>query len=446
MSLIADLHLHSPYSRAVSKFMTIPEMSWQAQRRGIQLLATGDWTHPQWQAELTAELEEWSQGIFLRRQNPDGAKFLLSTEISCIYSQGGKVRRIHVLVMVPSFAAVAAITAELISRRCNLRADGRPIIGLSCIQLCDVVFAAAPEALVIPAHVWTPWFGVLGSHGGFDSLDEAFGEFADQIFAIETGLSSDPLMNWKVPELDRRAIVSFGDAHSPAKMGREATVFEFKPGLSPQDKFTYTDMYEALGERFRRQNSGSLMLASTIEFYPEEGKYHWDGHRACGVSQPPSVTRKKGLVCPVCGRPLTIGVESRVETLGDPTRLSLTAAKTSDEQHLVLAKHPTDPTRPGYINLVPLQEIIAAVYDKGFATKTVAKVYNEMLEKLGDEFSILMTINIEKIATVAGEQVATGILQVRQGQLDIEPGFDGEFGKVHLPSSSNANTAQPSLF
>ncbi len=424
--------------------MTISEMSRQAQRRGIHLLATGDWTHPVWSQQLQSDLTEWSPGIFASKANPEGAKFLLSTEISCIYSQASKLRRIHLLVMVPSFTAVAKITQALLKRGANLHADGRPIIGLSCIALSELVFEAEPQALIIPAHAWTPWFGILGSNGGFDSLAEAFGQFADKIYAVETGLSSDPLMNWRIPELDSRAIVSFGDAHSPPKMGREATVFEFKNPKA--EKYTYEDIYQAIAERSLAKNKGNLKLDYTIEFYPEEGKYHWDGHRACQVVHPPSQTRKVGDICPVCGKKLTIGVENRVETLAEPQRLGELSVKKSLASEVVISSSSLDPTRPPFVNLVPLQEIIADVLGKGFDTKGVTEKYNELLEKVGDEFSILLKIPEVEIQSVAGVAIAQGVMQMRRGALEIDPGFDGVYGKVHLKKESTDQEEQPGLF
>jgi uncharacterized protein (TIGR00375 family) len=455
MNLFTDLHLHSKYSRAVSKNMLIPEMSLQAKQKGIHLLATGDWTHPQWIAHLHEELEEWTPGIYQSKKNPNGAKFLLSTEISCIYSQGGKLRRVHILVFVSSLSTASKVNAALTSRGCNLRADGRPIIGLSCIQLCEVVFAADENALIIPAHAWTPWFGVYGSKGGFDSLSEAFGEYADRIWAIETGLSSDPAMNWRIKELTHRAIVSFGDAHSPAKIGREATVFEFldakaAEGKQVQDnlpKFSYVDIYEAIGEAYRGTNIGKLKLQYTVEFYPEEGKYHWDGHRACSIIQPPSVTKQNGSTCPVCGRELTIGVEYRVEELADvPSKIS---AKVTALSAVGVAFHSqeSDPQRPQFVSLVPLLEVIADTYGKKVAAKAVQQEYQRLVTEVGSEFFILLEATQSQLLAKIEPKLVSAILNMRQGKVKIEPGYDGVFGVVKIAQDEEKNLGEElSLF
>src|SRR3990167_820221 len=259
MNIVADLQLHSKYSRAVSKDIVIPVMAAWGRRKGIDLLATGDWTHSLWMVELQANLEEVIEGIFRSKADPDGSRFLLSTEISSIYTQGGRVRRVHTLVFAPSFAVARKINEELLKRGCNLSSDGRPIVGLSCKQLAEIVLAVDEKCLVIPAHCWTPWFSLYGSKGGFDSIEECFGGFSNRIFAVETGLSSDPGMNWRIKELERRAIVSFSDAHSPMKLGREATVFE------GDDNFTYNDIYGAISERYLGKNDGRLKIDYTVE-------------------------------------------------------------------------------------------------------------------------------------------------------------------------------------
>jgi|SRR5579859_8041687 len=441
--VVADLHLHSKYSRAVSQNMEIPEMSRQAARKGIQLLATADWTHPLWIYHLQNELEEWSEGIYQSHRLPSGAKFVLSTELSCIFSQGGRVRRVHVLVMVPSIAVALAVNKELTRRHANLHADGRPMLGMSCMEICEVALTADPRSLVIPAHAWTPWFGVYGSKGGFDSLAEAFGPFAKNIFAIETGLSSDPAMNWQVGELDTRAIVSFSDAHSPAKMGRELTVFT---NISAQ--YTYADLYAAIAERTLQQNSGSLKLSHTIEFYPEEGKYHWDGHRACNVAQSPADTRHNGVTCPVCGKPLTVGVEYRVQELTTTNVTPESIVQKPNQHQVIFYHHPSDTTRASFVKLVPLQEIIADVEGKGTNSLTVQRQYDELLDKVGTELHILMEATELQLQSVTSSEIAAAILQVRRGQLKIEPGYDGVYGKVkiHGKKTAEVEDGQVTLF
>jgi len=260
MEVIADLHIHSKYSRAVSQQMVIPEIASWAAKKGIKLVGTGDWTHPLWLRELKENLIDNGEGVY--KSKTEDVYFLLSTEISSIYTQDGKPHRIHNLVLAPSFSVVEEINNRLRGRGVNLFSDGRPITGLSSIELCGIVFSVSKDCLVIPAHIWTPWYSLYGSNSGFDSLKECFGEFADQIYAIETGLSSDPAMNWRIEELDNRSIVSFSDAHSPQKLGREATVFE----MEEKKTLEYEDIRRAIKEQ---------KISYTIEFYPEEGKYHY---------------------------------------------------------------------------------------------------------------------------------------------------------------------------
>jgi len=318
MQVIADLQLHSKYARAVSQEMVIPKIWEWAKRKGIGLVATGDWTHPLWMREIKSSLEEIGNGLLkLKSQNSnlktdgDGPLFLLATEVSSIYSQGGKLRRIHTLIWAPTIVTADKINKELINRGANLIADGRPVIGLSSIQVAEMVFSIDPTCLIIPAHAWTPWFSLYGSESGFDSIDECFGQFSKYIYAIETGLSSDPAMNWRIKELDSRSIVSFSDAHSGPKLGRETTVFDL-------EELSYEAIRQAIMEptlNIEDKNLSPNQIAFTIEFYPEEGKYHYTGHRNCGVKQMPSETRKNGTICPVCGRKLTVGVMHRVDEL-----------------------------------------------------------------------------------------------------------------------------------
>ena len=312
MEYVADLHLHSKYSRAVSKDMVLPTMAFWARKKGINILSTGDWTHPLWFREIKQQLEEKGQGLFKLKEEDSKLEkevlFLLSVEIASIYSQGGRVHRIHNLVFSPSFETSEKINRELVKRGANLTSDGRPMLGLSSIQLLEVVKSIDSNALLIPCHAWTPWFSLYGSNSGFDSIEEAFGEHASDIVAIETGLSSDPYMNWQIKELENRTILSFSDAHSPMKMGREATVFVPKDSDS---KITYNDIVAAI----KKEKDAKFKIGYTIEFYPEEGKYHYNGHRNCQVVQTPKETKEKGTICPSCKRPLTVGVMHRVEEL-----------------------------------------------------------------------------------------------------------------------------------
>lgn len=454
--LVADLHLHSPYSRAVSPQMTLAGLRQLARWKGINLVAAADWTHPIWFAKLQQELQEVAEGIFelkpaYRRHehdsliitNAEEPLFLLATEISCIFSQDGKLRRVHLLLWVPSFSSAEKIISALQQRGAKLGSDGRPVIGMSCHDLTALALTADQKALVIPAHAWTPWFGVLGSKGGFESLEAAFGDLTPHIYALETGLSSDPAMNWQVSDLDHVSIVSFGDAHSLPKVGREVTVFS-----KQKPDYTYHDLWQALSAPKTGKNEGTVTLRYTIEFYPEEGKYHWDGHRACGVVQPPSITREKGSLCPVCAKPLTVGVEYRVDELADTSRLQSGTLEMQSQESGVIVKHNSlQPHRPAYINLVPLVEIIAEVLNKKVGTQAVNKQYQQLLAQLGSEFHILLNESVDRIAQASTRGIAEAVEQVRQGKLRIKPGFDGVYGQVTLDMKSQPTALeQASLF
>ncbi len=422
MQIIADLQLHSRFSRAVSPQMTIPNIALWAKRKGIGLVATGDWTHPLWFREIQANLEEVGNGL-LKTHDSEGPLFLLATEVSSIYSQGGKVRRVHTLIWVPSFASAEKINKEMTKRGCNLLSDGRPIIGLSSIHVTELVLSIEPKALIIPAHAWTPWFSVYGSLGGFDSLDEAFGPFAKNIYAVETGLSSNPAMNWRIKELDNRSIVSFSDAHSGPKLGREATVFDV-PEVS------YESIYQAISQK------GSPKIAYTLEFYPEEGKYHYTGHRTCNIRWSPEETKQKGTTCPVCGRPLTQGVMQRVDQLASRSEAEL---ELSNNPIIQLSNVKTKmisskkfPNRPPFVMLVPLQEILSEAIGSPVASPKVQTPYHHLTEELGGEFSVLLNASLSDITKVSGERVAQGIDKVRRGDIVIEPGYDGVFGIVKI--------------
>jgi len=422
MEIVADLHLHSKYSRAVSPQMIVPEMIKWAKIKGINLLGTGDFTHPLWFSELRGYLEE-NEGVLQPKEKELGdIKFLLTTEISSIYSQGGKTRKIHNLVIAPSFATVEKINAEFKKRGCNLISDGRPIVGLSAKEVADLVLSVDENCLLVPCHVWTPWFSLYGANSGFDALEECFGELSRYIPAIETGLSSDPEMNWQIADLDSRSIVSFSDAHSPSKLGREATVLEI-----PDIKILrYKDIMEAL--------LGSKGIKYTIEFYPEEGKYHYTGHRNCQVVQSPEETEKKGTTCTICGKRLTVGVMERVR------KLSRGVAEVEEKVDEFGTKWLKKEKRPPFVRLVPFTEIIAESLGVGESSVSVVREYQNLTEKLGDEIGILMRCDLEKIAGIGGERLAEGVSKVRSGDIFIKPGFDGEYGKVKVwPTSAEAS-------
>ena len=409
MRLISDLHIHSRFSRATSPQMELPSLVQWAKKKGIDLLGTGDFTHPQWFDHLEAHLVPQGNGLY----RYEDVWFLPTAEISSIWSQDGAVRKVHLVLLAPSLETVAKINAT-IGRIGNLAADGRPIFGLSAKRLVEVIWDVEPTVEVIPAHAWTPWFSVFGSRSGFDSLDACFGEHVERIFALETGLSSDPAMNWRVSTLDDLALISCSDAHSPSKLGREATLFDL-----PEP--SYEGMISALKTRDPEKFLG------TIEFYPEEGKYHYDGHRACGVVLTPQESLDKQNICPVCGKPLTLGVLHRVEELADRAE-------------------GVDPTgRMPYRSLVPLEEIIAQALGVQPGTKTVESEYERLIVHFGNEFRILIELPEEALARRTPTRVLDGIMKVRVGNLRIEPGYDGVYGKISIPFDEESATEQLSL-
>jgi len=420
MKVVADLHLHSKYSRAVSKDMELKTMAEWGEKKGIDLLGTSDWTHPLWFKEIETHLEEDGEGVFKVKGSQSKTRYVLSCEISNIYSQGDKGRRIHTVFFSPSLETVNKINAELKRRGGNLMSDGRPILGLTVQEMCEVVWSIDERVMVLPAHVWTPWFSMFGSKSGFNSVEECFGEYSDRITAVETGLSSDPVMNWQIKDLEDRAIVSFGDAHSPKKLGREVTVFEVEG-----DKLTF----EALREGFKKEGKG-CRISYTLEFYPEEGKYHYTGHRKCGVRQSPEETRKKGTSCHVCGKSLTVGVMHRVDELARGKEIK--AVKKVSEAGVVGYYHPEDKLRPPYVMMVPLQEIISEAVGVGVNSKRVQEAYEQLVASLGSELDVLMKVKIEEIAKSAGERVAEAMDKVRKGEIVIKPGYDGVFGEVKI--------------
>ncbi len=405
MHIIADLHLHSRFSRAVSREMTIQNLAAWGVKKGIGLLATGDWTHPLWMQEIEQNLEEVGNGLLRLKTTKDGPFFLLSTELSCIFSQNGKTRRVHVLVWVPSIASAVNISQEITKQGGNVLSDGRPILGFTLIRLAELIFTIEPEALIVPAHIWTPWFSVYGSMGGFDSLKEAFGKYEKNIYAVETGLSSSPNMNWRIGELDTRSIISSSDAHSGPKLGREATIFDL-PTLS------YTNIKKALMNY--TNDLKKPRVVSTIEFYPEEGKYHFTGHRDCHIRLTPEEVVQKGTTCSVCGKPLTQGVMQRVEQLA--TKPFGTKA----------------PNRPPFTMLVPLVEIIGEAIGRPVTSPKVAIQYDALLKEFNTEFHILIDASLDEIKRVSTPEIADGIKKVRSGDIVIDPGYDGIFGVVKI--------------
>ncbi len=407
MRFIADLHVHSHYSRATSKDMC-PEGIWKwAQLKGIQVIGTGDFTHPGWLKELNEKLEPADSGLFSLKkefQSDDvpascraDVSFILSAEISCIYSKNGRTRKIHSVILSPDMAAAARINLAL-AKIGNLNADGRPILGLDAKELLRITLDASPDAMLIPAHAWTPHFSVFGAASGFDSLEECFGDLTPHIRAVETGLSSDPLMNWRLSALDTLTLVSNSDAHSAAKIGREANILD--------TEISYLAILNAI--RTRKGFKG------TIEFFPEEGKYHYDGHRDCGVSLSPEETLQYDYLCPVCGKKVTVGVMHRVEKLAD-------------------RKHGFKPEGAApFTSIIPLPEIIAEGLKCGVGAKKVNALYFSLLERLGSEFTILMDAQLDDIERVGTPLIREAISRMRAGKVHIAPGYDGEFGRIRI--------------
>jgi len=440
MRYIADLHIHSKYSRAVSPRMNPSNLALWAKKKGIDLVGTGDFTHPFWFSELRQNLvEAQNQPGFFNFKERIGdtdpqPTFALTVETSHIFSWGGKTRRIHLLVCAPSFEVAEKLNREL-AKRGNIASDGRPILGLPCRDFLALALSISQDILIIPAHVWTPWFGLYGANGGGNSIEEIFGDLSSNIYAIETGLSSDPAMNWRIPELQDRRIVSFSDAHSLEKLGREATVFE-KDGES----LKYQDLVEII-----KGKSHAAKISYTIEFHPEEGKYHYTGHRNCGVVQTPEETKLKGTTCPVCKRLLTVGVMHRVEELGN-LKSQISNLKTESVEMVIdeSGKHPP------YVMTVPLMEILAESLGVATGTQKVAVEYERLVSHFGSEFNVLLKASIEEILSVGGDRITEGIRKVREGRLAIDPGYDGVFGRVNIwgekAEKQGSATSQQSLF
>jgi len=404
-----DLHLHSPFARATSRELTFENMAKWARIKGIDLLASADFTHPEWIAETKRKLRPTGDGLY----ECEGARFVLGTEVNCNGYQGGRNRRIHMLMLAPSIEAVERINAAL-SGKGLLASDGRPTLHMTPRELLITLLHIDERIVLIPAHAWTPHFGIYGSRTGFDSLEECFGDLRPHIFAIETGLSSDPAMNWRVPELDDVSIVSFSDAHSLPKMARELTFID--------GELSYDGLRKALQEQ---------SIAYTVEFFPEEGKYHHSGHRKCGVNLSPEEVSVTGEACPMCGRRMTLGVMQRTEHLArrdTRTHRDDDGFVYSDERR---AGH-SENGRPPFRSLVGLQQIVAESMGRGVNTKGVRTRYMELVEELGNELHILTDADVSDIERVGGERIAEGVERVRKGDISIEPGYDGVFGKVSV--------------
>lgn len=402
MYYYTDLHIHSKYSRATSKSLNLEELAIWAKKKGLNLIGTGDFTHPAWFEEIKEKLVEADDGTFklkpeIERQINANVKFILTVEISTIYKKWDKTRKVHHVVFVPDLKT-ATNFREKLGAIGNIKSDGRPILGLDSRNLLETVLESGENSYIIPAHIWTPWFSVLGSKSGFDSIEDCYGDLSEHIFALETGLSSDPEMNWHVSKLDKFRLVSNSDAHSVSKLAREATVFDIEPN--------YYSIMNALktGEGY----------TGTVEFFPEEGKYHEDGHRKCNICLTPEETKKYNGICPVCGKPLTIGVLSRVNDLSDRKNIT-TLPKTAGK----------------VFSLVPLQEIISEIKGVGPSSKSVTTEYEKLINQFGSELNILQNIPLDDLSK-ASPLLKEAISRLRQGKVIKQAGFDGEYGSIKL--------------
>lgn len=438
----ADFHIHSKYSRATSRDMDLEHLDYWARIKGIQLISTGDFTHPEWFRELSIKLEPAETGLFTlkkeyqKKELPNipyilpekeqtrppstepkamsgAARFILTAELSSIYSKDGRVYRIHHVIFAPSLKIVEQINNNL-GWEFNLKSDGRPILGLDSRDLVKRILDISSECIIVPAHIWTPWFSLFGARSGFDRLEECYGEYSKDIYAAETGLSSDPAMNWRVRALDRITLISNSDAHSPRKIGREANAFNCKMS------------YNEIKQIFKTKDKNKFLF--TVEFFPEEGKYHWDGHSACNISLAPQDSKAKNNLCPVCKRPLTIGVLHRVDDLADRPQ-----------------NFKPENSIP-FFNLIPLEEIIADTLDFGVGTQAVQKKYFELIRLHSNEFEILLNVPAETLARTTTPEISLAIINMRQGKVEIKPGYDGIYGKIKVRRPKIKKKTQKKLF
>ncbi len=397
MKVFSDFHIHSRYSRATSKDITIENLVKYARIKGLNLLGTGDFTHPLWLKELKEKLIDDGSGIL---KDSSGFNFILQTEVSNIYSQGGKLRRIHNIILAPSFDVVDQIN-EFLGNRGKLESDGRPIFGsMSAAELVENLMEISRDIMVIPAHIWTPWFSLFGSKSGFDSIEECFQDQTKNIYALETGLSSDPAMNWRLSSLDKYTLVSNSDSHSfwPWRIGREANVMEL-------EELTYKSFTDVI------KNKDKKRFLYTIEVDPAYGKYHLDGHRNCGVVMEPKEALRNRDLCPKCGRPLTIGVLHRVEELADRS-----------EGYVPENSIP-------FKSIIPLSEIISRFTGTNqLYSKKVWEIYNRLVNNIGSEFDVLLEAPIERLKEFSDEKIADAVIKIRNGEIKIKPGYDGEYG------------------
>ena len=408
MKTIIDLHIHSKYSRATSKNFDLKEIVKWSEIKGVDITSCADFTHPAWFKELKNNLvEDSNSGLYKLKDSKTNVRFIISTEVACIYRQGGKTRRIHLCLLAPSLEVAEKINKSLENRGAKLAADGRPILGMSAKDVLNILLEVDERCMMIPAHAWTPWFAVFGSKSGFSSLKECFEDLTPHIKAVETGLSSDPSMNWLLSELDAITLISNSDAHSGPNIGREANVFDLK-------EKSYDHIVNIISKKDKKR------FLYTIEFYPEEGMYYYDGHRSCNFSCSPSESARYNSICPKCKKKLTVGVLSQVHELAD-----------LKEKDVNMKKH------IGYKSIIPLPNIIADYYGFGKGSKKVNNLYMDIIQKGGNEFNVLLELKKEELNKIMPEILANAILDMRDNNVKLIPGFDGQYGSISLFSEKD---------
>lgn len=413
MRQIIDLHIHSKYARATSKFFELDVMLKWSEIKGVDIISCADFTHPAWFKNLQKNLiEDGSSGLYKLKNSDSNVRFIISTEVSCIYRQGDKTRRVHLCVLMPNLESAGKFNQALADKGAKLASDGRPILGMSAKEVLQIMLDTDKRAMMIPAHAWTPWFAVFGSKSGFDSLEECFEELTPHIKAIETGLSSDPIMNWRLSELDDITLISNSDAHSGPQIGREANVMEMR-------KRSYDEIIDIISQKDKKR------FLYTIEFFPEEGMYHVDGHRDCNFSCTPKESKKLKGICPKCKKPLTIGVLSQVDKLAD-----IREEKVKTSKHIP------------YKSIIPLPNIIANYFAMGRNSKRVQSLFMDIIDKAGNEFKVLLDLSETELKKIMPEVLVDGIMRMRQGEIKLIPGFDGEYGRVEIFSDKERQEAK----
>lgn len=415
---IIDLHIHSKYSRACSRDLELPKIALACEKKGINICATGDFTHPGWLEHIKDTLTEDAPGLYKLKNNSSATHFILATEVSCIYKHKDATRRLHLVILAPDIQAVDRFNAALEAKGANLRSDGRPILGLSGKAILELLLSIDKRFMLIPAHAWTPWFSIFGSKSGYDKLEDCFEELSPHIYALETGLSSDPTMNHRWSVLDKYTLVSNSDAHSLEKLGREANVFEF----NDESEINYDEICRIIREGDKKK------FKFTIEFFPEEGKYHFDGHAPCAVCLSPEQSQKENYLCPKCKKKLTVGVLNRVAALADRAEQDI------EQEKFIPHKY-----------IVPLSEVISHLYEVGDKSKKVKNEYDRLVNKFQNEFNILLNVPIAELAqNSSDDRLAQAIGHMREGKVIVSPGYDGIFGKVDFLLNSASEKPEQS--